>query len=182
MNIITAAGIDSHLPVLRWAQEHSGDGSVLEFGGGMHSTAQLVKFEAEGFRTATIEADPEWRAWLKEQWPEHPVHEDMRVLGQGWGTVLIDHGEGEWAWIDARAAALEACRGNALTALVHDWHIGPGHRGELVESWPHHGWFEPEDGTMHTAICSEVLDVKNAEILGGRIYTSWDDAPEVWPN
>jgi hypothetical protein len=182
--IITAPGIDSHLPVLKWAQRITG-GAVLEFGGGMHSTAFLVDLDAFGLRTATIEADEEWRKLLRERWPDHhtfgPKATDL-LLSLGWGVTLIDHGEGEWAWIDQRADALMAVRGHTRIALVHDWHIGPGHRDDLVGAWKHHAWFAPDDGTMHTAMCSDSVAVEEAEILGGRVYSGWEDAPSEWPN
>lgn len=183
VKINTAKGTDSHLPVLAWAQAHTA-GSVLEFGGGMYSTPQLVEWKRHGFRTATIEESPKWRAWMRDKWPNHRVYDRLttELLDEGWGVVLIDHGEGEWAWIDARAAALTAVRGHCEVALVHDWHIGPGHRGELVEEWAHHAWFAPYSGMMHTAICSDSVEVETARIPGGRIYTGWDNAPTEWPN
>jgi hypothetical protein len=77
---------------------------------------------------------------------------------------------------------LELVRPHCRVALVHDWHIGKGHRYDVVMSWQHYGWFAPDDGTMHTAICSDELSISDAEIPGGRIYTGWDDAPTEWPN
>lgn len=183
MNIVTAPGIDSHLPVLRWAQKAS-SGSVLEFGGGLHSTSALVMWDWLGYRTATIEEDVRWRDYLAERYPTHRIvaSATQELLAERWGVVLIDHGEGEWTWIDARAKALEAVRGFCQIAMVHDWHIGPGHRDDIVGSFRYHGWFAPDGNLMHTAICSDVIDVTKAEIVGGRIYTSWEDAPMEWPN
>lgn len=181
MRFVNADGVStaSHLPALRWAHETAG-GSVLEFGGGLYSTAYLYELDALGVETATIEADPEWRDWLEETYPGHRVVAEMP---EGtWGTVLIDHGEGEWEWIDTRAAALEAVRGRCGIALVHDWHIGIGHRDDIVTAYTHHGWYAPDDGTMHTALCSDIYEVRGAQIEGGNVYTGWDDAPEEYPN
>ena len=82
---------------------------------------------------------------------------------------------------------LKRVRGNCAIVLVHDWHIGSGHRDDLVTAFEHHGWFAPDSGEMHTAICSDRVPIAGATIPGGYVYTSWDDAPgdwrwEGWPN
>lgn len=174
------AGTYSHLPVLRWAHETLG-GSILEFGGGLYSTAYLYEEEQKGCKTVTVEQDPQWRAWLRERYPGHKVKARVEVP-KFFDVVLIDDGVGEWTWIDHRAKMLELMRGHFGIALVHDWHIGPGHRGELVESFRYHGWYAPADGRMHTAICSDTVELHPDAIPGGRIYTGWHDAPQDYPN
>ena len=185
---IREPGTSSHLPVLAWAQlevqRHGWGGSVLEFGAGRHSTSFLADLERHGFPTASVEADPEWRAWVGERFPDHLVVD--RWDGEWYDVVLIDCGNGA-DWVAERAATLKAVRGHCAIALVHDWHIGHGHRDNLVASFVHHGWYAPEGGTMHTAICSDLVWIESATIPGGYIYTSWDDAPgdwkwDGWPN
>jgi hypothetical protein len=172
-------GTSSHLPVLQWACSQT-RGPVLEFGGGLYSTAYLESLDRE---TCTIEAEPAWQQELRERWPDHHIEPALtrRLLEHYWGVVLIDHGIGEWAWIDERAAALQQVRGFCEVALVHDWHIGPGHREDTVNAYSFHAWFAPDDGTMHTAMASDVLDVTHAVIPGGRVYTA-SDAPKDYPN
>lgn len=174
-------GTASHLPVLKWAQaevqEHGWGGSVLEYGGGMFSTEFLHELDRLGFPTLTIEADPEWTEWLEKAYPGHRIV--AKPPDDWWDVVLIDHGK-DGTWIDERAFALRAVRNRCGIALVHDWHIGRGHRERDVRAWRYHGWYAPDAGTMHTAIVSDHVDVGKAVIPGGYIYTDWDDAPGAW--
>lgn len=179
MNVNTDAhGTASHLPVLRWAIEVAGH-RVLEFGGGLFSTAVLHEFDPW---TVTIERDAEWHAKLVEDFPGHRITDNEAVVAEGWDVALIDHGTGEWEWIDQRAAALTSCQGHVGIALVHDWHIGPGHRDDVVARFRFHAWFAPDDGSMHTAMASDIYDVADARIEGGAVYTTYANAPAEFPN
>lgn len=183
------AGTSSHLPVLKWAhtevQRWGWGGSVLEFGAGRYSTSFLYDLGRHGFPTASIEPPGEWREHLEERFPGHRF--DDRFDGEWWDVVLIDNGDQPDTWIAERTRALKQIRGKCAIALVHDWHIGPGHQGDLVTSFEHHGWFAPDERTMHTAIVSDRVEIAGASIPGGYVYTGWDDAPghwsdPVWPN
>ena len=63
---------------------------------------------------------------------------------------------------------MKSVRKHCAIALVHDWHIGKGHRDSLVKRFAHYGWFAPDEGLMHTAICSDLVWVEQASIPGGR--------------
>jgi len=182
-------GIDSHLPALRWALDAVPDGPVLEFGGGLHSTPAIIN---AGRDLVTIEPHPDWRMWLRIKYGwEHHTYEVYESFYSGdlpqreWAVVLIDHQpyEGdEWSWLEARAEALSVVRGWCGIALVHDWHIGQGHHERLVRSYQHAAWYAPSDGSFHTALCSDSIDVAAATIQGGYVYATRDTAPKEFPN
>ena len=186
------AGTLSHLPVLKWAhtevQRHGWGGSVLEFGAGRYSTAFLYDLERHGFPTLSIEPNGEWLKHLQPRFPEHRFEHSWD--GDWWDVVLIDNDDGPASantWINERAVILKAVKGHCAIALVHDWHIGIGHRDDIVTSFEHYGWFAPENGEMHTAICSDRVPIAGVTIPGGYVYTGWDDAPgdwrwDGWPN
>ena len=189
MRTVEKPGTASHLPVLRWAQlevqRYGWGGSVLEFGAGRHSTSFLADLDRHGFPTASVETDEDWIAWARERFPDHSI--GSHYLGEWWDVVLIDNGSNSDTWIEDRVKTLKAVRKHCAIVLVHDWHIGKGHHDNLVGSFKHHGWFAPDEGTMHTAIMSDLVWVENAQIPGGYVYTSWDDAPgdwtwDGWPN
>lgn len=175
------AGTSSHLPVLRWACKAVPEGPILEYGGGLYSTPFFLGL---GREVVTIEEVPAWREYLEAQDSHQIEHEMTDEIFQrhDWAVVFIDHGRAPWEWIDQRADALENVRGKCAIALVHDWHVGIGHRDDVVARFMYHGWFAPNAGTMHTAMCSDSIDVRTAKIRGGRVYTGFFDAPEEFPN
>lgn len=161
---------------------------MLEFGGGLHSTKAILD---AGRDLVTIEPDPEWRRWLRIQYGwKHDTYEVWPEFGNNlaqieWAVVFIDHqpyqGD-EWSWLTARAEALAVVRGWTQLALVHDWHIGEGHMERVVRWYDYAAWYAPSDGSFHTALASDTLDVRQADIPDGYVYATQADAPSTFPN
>jgi len=157
----------SHLPVLRWAVEHT-KGPILELGGGLYSTPFLHQVSADGRLVVTVERNKRWLPHLREY--AGPSHWVLDSIPPGyWSVVLVDQEE------HLRRPELEGLRGSFDIALIHDTEPGGESLygwGDYLSTFQHRFEYRP-GGVPWTTLVSDTRALDPKELDGARTASGY---------